>query len=462
MMEQESRDNIIWKEQIYNAVRYILYRWDRILLIGVFVAIALDLVLTLIYEPVYWTEASFALNTESLSDDADAEAEIAEALGYILDSNVFLEKIQEDLGIKDLDGHYTTSAVTGTNIVKIGAEADSPQRAYEMMYAMLERYQELTSLVIGDMRIEVLDSIRVPMEPHNSINHVKNMLLFGMGGMLLIIIYYILLYMGRNTIKGKSYVKDKLQIRFLAPIPSESKITFTHKKIARKKALLITQLTTSTAFVESFGWLRSRFEAVAAKYKYKIVVVNSIMENEGKSSVAVNLAISLAQKGKKVLVMDVDFGKPALAKIMDLTPEKGLEEALKGNAPVESVICFHEKTGVYFAVANDVIEDRSGLLENGILERWLREHREDYDYILLDTPPAALMEDAMITAQYSDGVLLVVRQDYTPVPFINRSVEKYLAQDTPVIGCVLNRSIPDFRLFRLNRTHKGEEVYAAK
>lgn len=462
MMEQENRDNIILKEQIYNAVRYILYRWNHILLIGVIVAILADLVITLVYEPVYRTEASFALNMESLNKDTDAQSEIAEALGYILDSNVFLEKIQEDLDVKSLNGHYTTSAVTGTNIVKIGAEADSPQRAYEMMYAMMGRYQELTSLVIGDMRIEILDNIRVPMAPINEIHHIKNMFLFGLGGMAVVIVYYILLYMGRNTVKGKPYVKEKLQIRYLASIPSESKITFSHRKLGRKKALLITQLTTSTAFVEAFGWLRSRFEAITAKYKYKIVVVNSIMENEGKSSVAVNLAISLAQKDKKVLVMDVDFGKPAIAKIMDLDPGTGLEEVLRGNADMEAVICHHEKTGVDFAMARDVIEDRSGLLENGILQQWLKEHREDYDYIFLDTPPAALMEDAMITAQYCDGVLLVVRQDYTPVAFINRSIEKYLAQDTPVIGCVLNRSIPDIRLFRRNRTHKGEEKYAAK
>lgn len=462
MMDQENRDNIILKEQIYNAVRYILFQWNRILLTGVIAAIICDLVLTLTYEPVYRTEASFALNMDELSSDPDAQSEIAEALGYILDSNVFLDKIEEDLNVKSLKGHYTTSAVTGTNIVKIGAEADSPQRAYEMMYAMMDRYQELTSLVIGNMRIEILDNIQVPMEPYNHISHMKNMMLFGFGGILIMIAYYALLYISRNTVKGKTYVKDKLQIRFLASIPSESKITYTHKRFGIKKAVLITQLTTSTSFVEAFRWLRSRLEAVANKHKYKVVMINSIMENEGKSSVAVNLAISLAQEGKKVLVMDADLGKPAIAKIMDLQPETGLEEVLRGNAAMESIICHHEKTGVDFIMACEAAEDRDVLLENGILKDWLQENRGEYDYILLDTPPVALMEDAMITAQYSDGVILVVRQDYTPVTFINRAIERYLAQDTPIIGCVLNRSIPDIRLFRGNRIHKGADGYGTK
>lgn len=461
-MNQENRDNIILKEQIYNALRYILFRWNRILLIGVAAAIICDLAVTLTFEPSYRTEASFALNLQDLSNDANVQSEIAEALGYILESNVFLDKIEEDLEVKSLKGHYTTSAVTGTNIVKIAAEADSPQLAYQMMYAMMDRYQELTGLVIGDMRIEILDNIKVPMEAYNKISHMRNMLFFGFAGMMAVTIYYVLLYISRNTVKGKLYVNDKLQIRFLASIPSESKITYNHGRFSTKKAVLITQLTTSASFVEAFRWLRSRFEAVTYKHKYKVIMINSIMENEGKSSVAVNLAVSLAQKGKKVLVMDVDLGKPAIAKIMGLQSETGLEEVLKGNAAMESVICHHEKTGIDFILTCEAQEDRSALLENGILKNWLHENREAYDYILLDTPPIALMEDAMITAQYSDGVILVVRQDYTPVTFINRAIERYLAQDTPIVGCVLNRSIPDIQLFRRNRKRKGEDDYGTK
>lgn len=461
-MEQQKKDNIIWKEQIYNALRYILFRWNSILLIGVAAAIMADLVLTLVYEPVYRTEASFALNIEEVSSDPDAQTEISEALGYILDSNVFLDKIREDLDVKNLNGTFSTNAVPGTNIVKIAAEAESPQLAYRMMYAMMSRYQELTSLVIGNMRIEVLDNIQVPMAPYNSVNHAKNMLFSGTGGMLVLVVYYALLYIGRNTVKGKSDVKDKLQIRFLAAVPSESKITFNQRKLSRKKALLITQLTTSLAFVESFGRLRSRFERVADKHHYKIIVINSIMENEGKSSVAVNLAISLSRKGKKVLVIDADLGKPAIAKIMAMKPENGLSEVLRENAAIGSALYHHDKTGVDYIMTDEVSEDREKLLENNVLKKCLEELRDHYDYILIDTPPAALMEDALITAQYSDGVILVVRQDYTPVTFINRVIEKYLAQDTPVIGCVLNRSIPDFRMFRKHRVHKGEKDYGTK
>lgn len=456
-MGEGKKEDIRFREQLYNVIRNVLMHWNYLLLFGVIIAIAADFILTVTWKPVYRAEASFAIKMSEHSENGETQDEISEALGYILTSNVFLEEVQSELGDKHLNGNFTTSAVPGTNIINISAQADSPQTAYRMMYAMMERYQEITELVIGNMRIELLEKMEVPMAPDNVINHGKNFILFGAAGMAAVLLYYVATALMRNTIQGKSSVKEKLQLRLLAAVPSEPKVSWHRGRLLKKKALLITQITSSKRFVEAFHYMRNRIESISGKYHYKVLIVNSVMENEGKTSVMVNIAISFAQKGKKVLLVDADLGKPALAKILDMKPEVGLEEVLQGKVSIEEAICHHDRLHLDLVMTKNAVDTRSELLESDFLKDWLAQCKEQYDYILLDTPPSGIMGDAMILAQYSDGVILVVRQDYAPTAFINRTVEKYLAQDTPVIGCVLNRSIPHFGIGGSGRGHEGGE-----
>ncbi|MCI7179532.1 MAG: CpsD/CapB family tyrosine-protein kinase [Schaedlerella sp.] len=442
-MEKEKQQKKNWNEQLYNIIRDVLSRWHIICLTGVITAILADLFLTLTYVPMYRTGTSVVLNMGAgYTSDADTDKEVAEALGYVLTSNLFMDKIKEDLNVSNLNGRFSVRDIEGTSILEIYSEADSPQISYRMMYAMMGRYQEVTSLVIGNAKMDVIDKIQVPVKPYNELNHWKNMLAAGAAGAAFMTAVFILMSFMRDTIKEKKDIKEKLQVRLLADVANEPKIMLKGGRLYRKKSLLVTQITTSFAFVETFQRLRARFEAQAQKKKYKIVVINSTTENEGKTSVIVNLAIALARQGRRVLVMDADLGKPSIAKIMDLKPVHTLETVLKGEKEMEEIIFHHERTGLDLIFAGGREDDTTGLLENGILGGWLEENRDNYDYILIDTPPASFMGDSMIVAAEADAVLLVVRQDFAPTVLINRTIERYLQQDTPVMGCVLNRSMP--------------------
>lgn len=442
-MEQNNQQEISWNEQLYNIVHDVLRRWHAICLFGVIVAIAADMFLTFTYEPVYRTEVSIVRKqTYTEAKDEGEQEEIAEALGYILSSNVFLGQVKKELEIKKLNGSYSTEVVPGTNIMKIIAEADSPQVSYRMLYSMMARYEEIVSLVLGDTELRILDNMHVQLEPSNQLNHIRNLVIFGGVGMLFMIAVYAMFSWMKNTIKEKKDVKNKLQIRLLANIVKEPKLVFRRGWLRKKKALLITQITTSSEFVEAFKRLRIRFEAQTRKKDYKIVCISSTMENEGKSSIIVNLAIALAQQDKKVLLMDLDLGKPALHRLLDIKPEHGVEEVLRGKLPMEDAVYRYERYHIDCIFTKKPVGKRMALLENEGLKTWLSEQRENYDYILIDTPPAYMMSDSKIVAQYADAVLMVVCQNSVPTVLINRTIDHYLMQDTPVMGCVLNRTMP--------------------
>ena len=459
-MEQNNWQEVSWNEQIYNIIHDVLKRWHIICLIGVMVAIAADLFLTLTYEPAYLTQASVVRKHSSSQEVGEEEgAEIAEALGYILSSNMFLDKVKEELQVDTLQGFYSIEHVSGTNVMKIKAEASSPQVSYRMLYSMMGRYEEVASLVVGDTKLEVIDKMQVPIEPYNQINHAKNLLIFGVAGMVVMIAFFAMLSFMKDTIKQKKDVKNKLQVRLLAQVVKEPKTLLKKGKLHRKKALLVSQITTSFEFVEAFKRLRVRFEAQAQKKGYQIVSVSSTMENEGKSSVIMNLAMMLAKKDKKVLLIDLDLGKPALHKLLEVTVKHGVEEALRGEITLEETIYHHERTKLDCVFTKQAVANRLELLESPILEKWLKECKKEYDYVLIDTPPSHMISDSRIISQYVDAVIVVVCQNMVPTTLINRTIDHYLMQDTPVMGCVLNRSTPNWMMKKRARLDEGGATY---
>ena len=454
-MERNEGQSFNWNEQVYNIVHDVLLRWHTIFLFGVIIAIAADLFLTLTYRPIYHTEVSVVRKQSSGSTSSEEEGEeIATALGYILSSNLFMKQVREELDVKSIQGSYSIENVRGTNMMKIKAEASTPQISYRMLYSMMERYEEVASLVIGNTRLEVIDKMQVPVQPSNQLNHLKNLVIFGGIGLFVAIAFYAVMSFLKDTIKEKKDIKDKLQIRLLANIVKESKTIIKWGKIQKKKALLITQMSTSFEFVEAFRRLRIRFEAQARKKEYKIISVSSTMENEGKSSIVLNLAISLAKQGRRVLLVDLDLGKPALHKLLEVTVEHGIEEALRGEIPFQQVVTTHGRMKIDCAYIKHGVSKRQELLENSALESWLQECREQYDYVLIDTPPSHMMSDSRIISQYADALMLVVCQNVVPITLINRTIEHYLIQGTPIIGCVLNRSTPTWMLKK--RAHLDE------
>ena len=454
-MGQNEGQSFNWNDQIYNIVRDVLQRWHIICLFGVIIAIAADVFLTFTYSPIYRTEVSIVRKQSAGSPSTEEEGEeIATALGYILSSNLFMKEVKKELGVSRLQGQYTIENVPGTNMMKIIAEASTPQISYRMLYSMMERYEEVASLVIGETRLEVIDKMKVPVEPSNQLNHLKNVIIFGGLGVFAAVAFFGVLSFLRDTVKEKKDVKNKLQVRLLANVVKEPKTIIKWGKIQKKKALLITQMTTSFEFVEAFRRLRIRFEAQARKKNYQIVSVSSTMENEGKSSIVLNLAIALAQHGKKILLIDLDLGKPALHKLLDVTVENGIEEALKGQIPIEETVTTHGRMKIDCVYTKHGIPNRLELLENPILKTWLQECREKYDYILIDTPPSHMISDSRIVSQYADALMLVVCQNVVPTTLVNRTIDHYLMQGTPVMGCVLNRSTPTWMLKK--RTHLDE------
>ena len=239
-----------WSEILQVVLFDVFKNWRFILLVTLVFGIGADVATTLTTKPMYRSEATFAIKTNnqySTSDNIDEIGDISSAFGYIISSNVFKKEVMEEMNVDHLDGYFSTSVLENTNIIKISANAASPKLSYKMMTSMLNRYQELSKLVIGNVNIELMQNISIPTSPINKTSHFKTFIKFGgLGAILSMIIVGLFTYFA-DTVKTKEDM-EALQIKQIGSIPRESKVYRTNKW-NRKKSILISQLSTSFTYI---------------------------------------------------------------------------------------------------------------------------------------------------------------------------------------------------------------------
>lgn len=166
----------------------------------------------------------------------------------------------------------------------------------------------------------------------------------------------------------------------------------------------------------------------------KCVGVTSPTPGDGKSTTAANLAVSLAQIGKRVLLVDCDMRLPTVAHSFRISPAPGLSDFLTGQAPVEEVVRRVENYSISVMTAGNIPPDPTGLLEARQLESLFAAFRTIYDYVIVDLPPVTTVPDAAILSRYLDGYLLVVREKQTRHRDLVEMLKQLQLADARVLG----------------------------
>ena len=168
--------------------------------------------------------------------------------------------------------------------------------------------------------------------------------------------------------------------------------------------------------------------------------MTSVSENEGKSTVAANLAISLADQGKKAILIDGDIRRPSQFLIFNQkeTEQKELGEFLKGSGHLSDILITGERPRLFFLGGRNCYSSSTELLYSERLPILLEACRKSADYVIIDTPPAGLLGDAQVWAQYADAVLMVVRQNYMLAEDVNDILDDFRDGHAKILGVVLN------------------------
>ena len=172
----------------------------------------------------------------------------------------------------------------------------------------------------------------------------------------------------------------------------------------------------------------------------KVITMTSSVPNEGKSSVAFDLSKTMAEGGKKILMVDADLRKSVLAAKYHIQGiDKGLSHYLTGQAEIEDIIYETETEGFYLSVAGPLSPDPTSLLDSDQFQKFIDKVREDYDYVIIDAPPLGVVIDAVIIGKYCDGAVLVIEQGVIKRKVVQDVIKQLKRGEVRILGAVLNK-----------------------
>lgn len=195
------------------------------------------------------------------------------------------------------------------------------------------------------------------------------------------------------------------------------------------------------AYAEAYRSLRTNMNFVTRNREYHKLLLTSTLPNEGKTSVAINLAAILAENGYKVILVDCDMRKPMLHKYLRAQRFRmnGLSTVLSGACKVEESIAHFSDLKFHLMTAGPIPPNPAELLASEDMEDLLNALAVKYDYVICDTPPVSLVTDAVVLSQHCDGTLLVVKQNYASFDEVKKTKRSLENVNTDIIGCILNQ-----------------------
>jgi len=168
-----------------------------------------------------------------------------------------------------------------------------------------------------------------------------------------------------------------------------------------------------STIAESFRSIRTRLKYFSGDGSSRIITITSTVSSEGKTFISINIAAIIAMLSKKVLLIGLDLRKPKLHKILETSNSKGLSSYLIGEANYQDIIFETKIENLYFTPSGAIPPNPAELIESERMSKYFENARKEYDYIIVDTPPVAIVTDTLLLARYVDINLFVVRQRYS-------------------------------------------------
>lgn len=415
---------------------------------AVIFAMASSLYLSWFRTPVYQAAMTYAVisrqSSHTTSVSITASKEVAAVMAELFQDDVVREKLPSiHAELASFDGTIQAEQVSETNLITVTARASSPEQAFLALDALQELFPEMSNYLSSSSMAQVIRNPAVSSYPVNGVNERSYALRFavlGAGGMMALLLW---ISIARETVQTREGARRLLDAPIVATVGHERKNRTLRAAIKRaNKGIQVFAPTTSAAYTEQINSIATRLEQEQAARGRRIFLITGVGENEGKSTIAANVASVLAMKGRKVAIVDGDLRKPAMRKFFDgaYQTDVPMDVLLKNPYTRENFrkcMVRHKRLGLYmfFAAAGD---SRSLQLLTGETMRSVLNEMQIFDFVIIDTPPMGFFPDAEAAADLADASLLVVRQDYTPACDINDAADTLRKAKSHFLGCVLN------------------------
>lgn len=416
--------------------------------------------------PEYESSAMFYVNNNSLSvgdtsfsisqGDITAAKSLVDTYIVILKSRACLNDVIDyadvDLTDSQLRKMISASSVNDTEVFEVVVTSDDPVEAKEIANAITYILPKRISSIVEGTSANIVDYAIVASRPASP-SYPKNAILGFLIGFMVTVIIVIIRELFDVTIRKQEDVERCCSHPILAQVPD----MFSAQKQGEYYAYSSKKHNTShsqnnktsvvgkdISFVasEAYKLLRTKLQfSFVDEITCPVIGVSSALAGEGKSLTAANLAYSLAQLEKRVLLIDCDMRRPSISYKLPVNKKPGLSNYLTGYADICMSIqnCSLDSENHFDVISSgDTPPNPIELLSSAKMEKMLIELRNSYDYIIMDLPPVGEVSDAMVAAKLTDGILFVVRQDYCNTVALSSAVSQFEFIESRILGVVMN------------------------
>lgn len=432
--------------EIHSILKDVIRNIWVVFLCGLIGAMGFYLVTHSTYEPAYTASATLAVNAGSNTSASYSALTVSNEKANVL-VNIFTEPsikecAAEYLEIDRFDGTVSATVLEQTNFIELKVTSDHPEKSYRLLSAVINSHHKVSNKIFRNAGVSV---IRLPSMPTAPSNHMDN------GNLNLVVAACVTLSLAlilalsimRNTIKKESDFTEKIDSKLIGTIAHEDKkMTLREIKQKKKKGLLIhSNAYISLRFTENFHKIAAKLEHMKNHGGDKVFAITSVAENEGKSTCAANIAVSLADRGNKVVLVDFDFKKPALFKIFGEEPEEEneLSDLLSKKITADDfAFRIFKKTSLSLAINTKSDPDYHSRIEDGSIAALIENLKKEFDFVIVDTAPVSLDSAVTDIIQTVDKTILIVRTDTVNADVLNDFIATVSKISANLAGCILN------------------------
>lgn len=346
-----------------------------------------------------------------------------------------IDELDLNMSEDALAGRVTAEVEPDTKILLIKVIDESPERAQQIANEEAEQLviflKELETPSTGD-NPQVIPTITDPatlntkaIAPQTGLNLVLAFLVGLAIGTAVAIARELL----DQTVKGPDDVEKATDVPLMAAMGDDPTVA---------KSPLLTDLTTFSPRAEAFRLLRTNLQFLDLDSPPRSIVITSSVSGEGKTTASTNLAVALAQAGRRVLLVDGDLRRPRVAQVMGLEGSVGLTTVLVGRSKLEESVQRHKASGVHVLASGPTPPNPSEILQAKATHDLLAKLRDAYDMVIIDAPPLLPVADAAILATAADGAIVIARHGKTTREQLAAAAQRLNTVGARTFGVVLN------------------------
>ncbi|MEU7831169.1 MULTISPECIES: polysaccharide biosynthesis tyrosine autokinase [unclassified Nonomuraea] len=413
-----------------------------LLLISLVIGISTAVVVTANTPPQYVATISMLVSGQdregSLSTAYQAgmlSAQRVQSYATLLSSRRVVSQITTPEDIRRMQANISAEVVPGTVLLRATVTDTDPARAAQLANALgtrftqlIEQLERVNSATRPTVKVTVVDQAEIPQAPVSP-RPVVNL--------VVAVLIALVIAIGSLTLRDRLDTTIKTSDALQRVSKSSTLGIIGYERDARRHPLIVRSGGRSSRS-EAFRSLRTNLQFIGVDRQPKSLVITSCLPNEGKSSTSSNLAITLAQAGWRVLLVDGDLRRPRIPTYLGIEGAVGLTDVLIGKAKLDEVIQPWGEPRLFVLPSGQIPPNPSELLGSRGMRQVIDQVMDDYDIVIVDAPPLLPVTDAATLSAICDGVLLVARYGKTRQEHIVRGTELLASINARIVGTVMN------------------------